>query len=123
MPLYDYRCRQCNEVTEVRHGFKESFEDPCPKCGGEMARVFNAAGIVFKGSGFYVTDSRKSSEGGAVAKSDGSSSAKSDGNSSAKSEASSSAKSEGTSPAKSESGSPAKSESPASSSPKSETAA
>jgi putative FmdB family regulatory protein len=59
VPLYDYQCRACNEVTEVRHGFKETFEGVCPKCGGEMARVFNPAGIVFKGSGFYVTDSRK----------------------------------------------------------------
>jgi putative FmdB family regulatory protein len=62
VPLYDYQCRSCNEVTEVRHGFKETFEGSCPKCGGEMARVFNPAGIVFKGSGFYVTDSRKGGE-------------------------------------------------------------
>ncbi len=63
MPLYDYKCRSCHKVTEVRHGFKESFDDPCPTCGGEMARVFNPAGIVFKGSGFYINDSRKSSDG------------------------------------------------------------
>ncbi len=61
MPLYDYQCRTCHEVTEVRHGFRETHEDPCPACGGELARVFNPAGIVFKGSGFYVTDSRTSS--------------------------------------------------------------
>ncbi len=72
MPLYDYQCRSCRKVTEVRHGFKETFEGACPACGGEMARVFNPAGIVFKGSGFYVTDSRKSSGGGdAPAKSSG----------------------------------------------------
>ncbi len=70
MPLYDYQCRKCNEVTEVRHGFKESFEGVCPSCGGEMARVFNPAGIVFKGSGFYITDSRKGGESGSSAKSD-----------------------------------------------------
>ncbi len=70
MPLYDYQCRKCNEVTEVRHGFKESFEGACPKCGGEMARVFNPAGIVFKGSGFYITDSRKGGDGGSSAKSE-----------------------------------------------------
>ena len=61
MPLYDYQCRACHEVTEVRHGFRETHEGACPACGGELARVFNPAGIVFKGSGFYVTDSRKSS--------------------------------------------------------------
>ncbi len=70
MPLYDYQCRQCSEVTEVRHGFKETFEGTCPKCGGEMARVFNPAGIVFKGSGFYITDSRKGGDGGSSAKSE-----------------------------------------------------
>jgi putative FmdB family regulatory protein len=72
VPLYDYQCRKCNEVTEVRHGFKESFEGVCPSCGGEMARVFNPAGIVFKGSGFYITDSRKGGEGSSPAKSESS---------------------------------------------------
>ncbi|HZO92395.1 MAG TPA: FmdB family zinc ribbon protein [Candidatus Baltobacteraceae bacterium] len=61
MPLYDYQCRDCQQVTEIRHGFRETYDGSCPACGGEMARVFNPAGIVFKGSGFYVTDSRKSS--------------------------------------------------------------
>jgi putative FmdB family regulatory protein len=59
MPLYDYKCKQCGKVTEVRHGFDESHTDPCPACGGAVARVFSAAPIVFKGSGYYVTDSRK----------------------------------------------------------------
>jgi putative FmdB family regulatory protein len=59
MPLYDYKCTQCGKVTEVRHGFNESHADPCPACGGTMQRVFSAAPIVFKGSGYYITDSRK----------------------------------------------------------------
>ena len=59
MPLYDYQCRTCSKVTEVRHGFREAYDGTCPDCGGPMARVFNPAGIVFKGSGFYITDSRK----------------------------------------------------------------
>jgi putative FmdB family regulatory protein len=60
MPLYDYQCRACSKVTEVRHGFREAYEGTCPACGSDqLARVFNPAGIVFKGSGFYVTDSRK----------------------------------------------------------------
>ena len=62
MPLYDYRCRACSTVTEVRHGFGTVHQDACPACGGELARVFSPAGIVFKGSGFYLTDSRKASE-------------------------------------------------------------
>lgn len=59
MPLYDYRCSKCQQVTEVRHGFDDAFAEPCPACGGALLRVFNPAPIVFKGSGFYVTDSRK----------------------------------------------------------------
>ena len=76
MPLYDYQCRACSKVTEVRHGFREAYNGTCPACGSDqMARVFNPAGIVFKGSGFYVTDSRKpaASESGSAAKSESSS--------------------------------------------------
>ncbi len=62
MPLYDYRCRACSKVTEVRHAFREPHQAGCPACGGELARVFHPAGIVFKGSGFYLTDSRNASE-------------------------------------------------------------
>ncbi len=63
MPLYDYRCSACGAVREVRHGFDERVSDPCAACGGELVRVFNPAPILFKGSGFYVTDSRPSSGG------------------------------------------------------------
>jgi putative FmdB family regulatory protein len=64
MPLYDYRCAKCGAVTEIRHGFNETHAEPCAACGGELTRVFNPAPIVFKGSGFYVTDSRPSSSSG-----------------------------------------------------------
>lgn len=63
MPLYDYKCADCGKLTEIRHGFDESHDDPCPACGGTLKRVFSAAPIVFKGSGFYVTDSRSKSAG------------------------------------------------------------
>ncbi|HET9392803.1 MAG TPA: FmdB family zinc ribbon protein [Candidatus Rubrimentiphilum sp.] len=62
MPLYDYKCSSCQKVTEIRHGFGEDVTSPCPQCGGKLARVFNPAPIVFKGSGFYVTDSRGKSQ-------------------------------------------------------------
>jgi len=58
MPLYDYKCTSCGRITEVRHGFGAPHEEACPACGGALARVFNAAPIVFKGSGFYINDSR-----------------------------------------------------------------
>ncbi len=63
MPIYEYQCEKCGTVTDIKHGFKETTSEACPKCGGTLKRLFNAAGIVFKGSGFYVNDSRKSSGG------------------------------------------------------------
>jgi putative FmdB family regulatory protein len=62
LPLYEYQCRACRKTAEVRHGFKETYDDKCEACGGEMARVYSPAGIVFKGSGFYLTDSRTAAE-------------------------------------------------------------
>jgi putative FmdB family regulatory protein len=59
LPLYDYQCRTCRTTTEVRHGSREVHGGVCPSCGGELARVFTPAAIAFKGSGFYITDSRK----------------------------------------------------------------
>jgi putative FmdB family regulatory protein len=64
MPLYDYACSQCGRTFEVRHGFNEAHQDPCTVCGAPLRRVFSAAPVLFKGSGFYVTDSRRSSGGG-----------------------------------------------------------
>lgn len=61
MPLYDYQCSKCQHVVEVRHGFNDTYAEACPTCGGEFKRVINPAPIIFKGSGFYVTDSRKPS--------------------------------------------------------------
>jgi putative FmdB family regulatory protein len=62
LPIYEYQCETCGTVTDIKHGFKETNDAPCPKCGGVLKRLFNPAGIVFKGSGFYVTDSRKGSD-------------------------------------------------------------
>ena len=88
MPLYDYQCLKCGHVTEVRHGFDDTYAQPCAACGGELRRVINPAPVIFKGSGFYVTDSRKK-PAEPVAKSDTPAAAKPDGSAPAKSEASS----------------------------------
>jgi putative FmdB family regulatory protein len=61
LPLYEYGCPTCGHVADVRHGFDDKPEVACEKCGAAMTRRFSAAPIVFKGSGFYVTDSRGSS--------------------------------------------------------------
>jgi putative FmdB family regulatory protein len=64
VPLYEYRCEKCNTITDIHHGFDDKNTETCPKCGGPLARSFNASSIVFKGSGFYVNDSRTSGGSG-----------------------------------------------------------
>ena len=61
MPQYEYKCTQCENQYETREGFDAPSRQPCPKCGAIAKRVLFAPPIVFKGSGFYVTDSRKGS--------------------------------------------------------------
>ena len=58
MPRYEYKCKKCDESFEVTHGIGDKVET-CEKCGGEVRRGFHPLGIVFKGSGFYATDSKK----------------------------------------------------------------
>jgi putative FmdB family regulatory protein len=67
MPLYDYACTKCGRTFEIRRGFNETHQDPCAVCGAPVRRVFNAAPVLFKGSGFYVTDSRKTAAPGVKA--------------------------------------------------------
>ena len=59
MPLYDYKCSSCGNHYEQREGFDAPARQPCPKCGNEAKRVLHPPPIVFKGSGFYITDSKK----------------------------------------------------------------
>jgi len=87
MPLYDYKCTKCGTLREVRHGFNETYDEPCPACGAPMSRVFNAAPIVFKGSGFYATDSRAKSESKSESKPETKTEAKSENKPEAKGEA------------------------------------
>lgn len=65
MPTYDYQCRSCGNVTEVIHPMTEDGPTTCEICGGPLRRVLYPAGIIFKGSGFYKTDSRSSSKSAA----------------------------------------------------------
>ena len=58
MPTYEYACKQCGEHLDVVQSFSDDPLTTCPKCGGELRKVFGNVGIVFKGSGFYKTDSR-----------------------------------------------------------------
>jgi putative FmdB family regulatory protein len=64
VPTYDYQCRSCGQITEVVHAMTEDGPSTCERCGGALRRVLYPTGIIFKGSGFYVTDSRSSGNGG-----------------------------------------------------------
>lgn len=78
MPVYEYVCRDCGEHVEVVQSFRDTALTTCGVCGGNLRKVFSAAGIIFKGSGYYVTDTRKkepaaegSSSGDTAGKKDG----------------------------------------------------
>lgn len=61
MPTYVYACDSCGAQFEQFQSFKDEPLRTCPSCAGAVRRVFQPVGIVFKGSGWYITDSRKSS--------------------------------------------------------------
>ena len=65
MPIYEYECEKCLLRFELKRHFGEDGGSPCPQCGNEARRLFSPVPIVFKGSGFYVTDNRKNSNHGA----------------------------------------------------------
>lgn len=64
MPLYEYQCTKCEERVEVIQNISDPPYSHCPKCGGDMKKLFSAPAIQFKGSGFYKTDYASSSGGG-----------------------------------------------------------
>ena len=69
MPTYEYACTECGDRTEVVQSIADEPLTTCTVCGGRLRKVFSPVGIVFKGSGFYRTDSRGKS--GRPAKTDG----------------------------------------------------
>jgi len=60
MPIYEYICDTCHDEFEIRRSFSEEGVPPCPSCNGtgKVHKVFSPPAIVFKGKGFYITDSR-----------------------------------------------------------------
>ena len=67
MPTYQYSCTECGEPLEAVQKFSDAPQTVCPACGGRLRKVFSPVGIVFKGSGFYRTDSRNGSSATAPA--------------------------------------------------------
>jgi putative FmdB family regulatory protein len=90
VPTYQYACTECGDRSEVVQRFTDDPLSVCSACGGKLRKIFSAVGIVFKGSGFYRTDSRNGSSAvpaakeGSASGSNGSSSESSSGSDSAK---------------------------------------
>ncbi|HJV98520.1 MAG TPA: FmdB family zinc ribbon protein [Arthrobacter sp.] len=58
MPTYAYACKDCSHAFDIVQSFSDSTLTSCPECQGTLRKKFNSVGVVFKGSGFYRTDSR-----------------------------------------------------------------
>ena len=102
MPTYSYACTECDNKFDVVQAFTDDSLTECPQCNGRLRKVFGKVGVVFKGSGFYRTDSREAGK---------STSSGSTGKSSSESSSSSSSSSEGSSKKSSDSSSSASSSS------------
>ena len=65
MPNYDYECTSCNKVMEIFQQMSDAPLEKCPECGGEKITrlIAGGLGVIFKGSGFYVTDSKNTQSG------------------------------------------------------------
>ena len=100
MPTYQYACTECGHDFEQFQSFSEDSLTECPECGGKLRKLFNAVGVVFKGSGFYRNDSRSTSvSSDAPAASDSKSSGGSDTKTETKTEKKSETKTESKAPA------------------------
>ncbi|OBG23055.1 FmdB family zinc ribbon protein [Mycobacterium sp. 852002-51057_SCH5723018] len=62
MPTYSYECTQCGNRFDMVQAFTDDALTTCEECSGRLRKLFNSVGIVFKGSGFYRTDSREESK-------------------------------------------------------------
>lgn len=79
MPIYTYQCEECGVQFDARQAFNDAPITTCPECSGPTHKVIRPVGVIFKGSGFYVTDNRaRSSTTPPVAKKDSESSSTSD---------------------------------------------
>jgi len=82
VPTYQYACTECGHAFEQFQSFSDDALTVCPECDGRLRKVFNAVGVVFKGSGFYRTDSRTPAPASSASSSSDSSSGSSDSSSS-----------------------------------------
>ncbi|WP_245828228.1 FmdB family zinc ribbon protein [Micromonospora avicenniae] len=117
VPTYQYACTACGHQLEAVQSFSDAPLTECPECAGRLRKVFNSVGIVFKGSGFYRTDSRSSGSDTVSASSDSGKSTKSDSSSSTSSSTTSSGSSGSSANGSSASGSSSNGSSSASKAP------
>ncbi|HLS00936.1 MAG TPA: FmdB family zinc ribbon protein [Beutenbergiaceae bacterium] len=89
MPTYSYACTECGHAFDIYQSFSEDSLTECPQCQGRLRKVFGSVGVVFKGSGFYRTDSRAEKAGKTTSKPASESSSSSGSDSSASSSTSS----------------------------------
>ncbi|NUT33162.1 MAG: FmdB family transcriptional regulator [Hamadaea sp.] len=89
MPTYQYACTACGHQLEAVQSFTDAALTQCPECDGSLRKLFSGVGVVFKGSGFYRTDSRSSSKPASTPSSSSSSSTSSSTSSSSTSASSS----------------------------------
>lgn len=99
MPTYQYACTECGHTFDQFQSFTEDSLTVCPECSGRLRKVFSAAGVVFKGSGFYRTDSRSNGSGSSGSSSEPKSDSKSESKSESKSGSTPSASTSTPSPA------------------------
>lgn len=66
MPTYSYVCTDCDDRFDAVQAFTDDALTTCGKCSGRLRKLFNSVGVVFKGSGFYRTDSRDGNKGSAA---------------------------------------------------------
>jgi putative FmdB family regulatory protein len=64
VPTYSYACTECDHRFDAAQAFTDDALTTCPQCSGRLRKLFNSVGVVFKGSGFYRTDSRESGKNG-----------------------------------------------------------
>ncbi len=67
MPTYSYACTECGDRFDVTQAFTDDALTTCEKCNGRLRKIFSSVGVVFKGSGFYRTDSRDSGKTSSIA--------------------------------------------------------
>ncbi|AZZ83158.1 FmdB family transcriptional regulator [Gordonia alkanivorans] len=93
MPTYSYACTECDNKFDIVQSFSDDSLTECPQCTGRLRKLFNSVGIVFKGSGFYRTDSRSGSSSSDTASSSSSSDSSTSSSSSSSSDSSASSSS------------------------------